>query len=171
MVFPNGFFLSWISLIFQFQLRLGIHRAVNNLFNCNNLYAIRSGIQIPLIAVADRFTRTEITYIQVTLPSYSKLRNFVNNIYLGYLYKSSEEGLHPYIFNVNIRLCVQYIPGLQKNFVSLRFVCVWGGGGGTVAICSPSPIVLNHFSLCIELGLINMYRCSTISYFQKFIRT
>ena len=46
------------------------------LIYCNDLYTI-SGIQIPLvwyIAVADRFTRTEITYIQVNLPPYLKLR-------------------------------------------------------------------------------------------------
>ena len=48
----------------------------------NNLYIIRSGIQIPLIwytSVADRFTSTEITNNQVTLPPYLKLRDVVNN--------------------------------------------------------------------------------------------
>ena len=33
------------------------------------------------MAVADRFTRTEITYNQVTLPPYLKLRDVVNNIF------------------------------------------------------------------------------------------
>ena len=28
-MFPNGFFLSWISLIFQFKLCLSIHGAIN----------------------------------------------------------------------------------------------------------------------------------------------
>ena len=74
------------------------------------------------IAVADRFTRTEITYIQVTLPLYLKLHNA--NIFGVPLYKASKWGLHPYIFNVNIRFCVHYIPGLQKSFVEM-----WGGGG------------------------------------------
>ena len=72
MMFPSGVFLSWISLIFQFKLCLGIHGAIN--ISCMSMiFFIRSGIQIPLIwyiAVADRFTTTEITYIQVglTLP-------------------------------------------------------------------------------------------------------
>ena len=63
------------------------------LIYCNDLSTIRSGIQIPLIcyiAVADRFTRTEITYIQVTLPSYLKLRDVVNSIFRVPLYKSSK---------------------------------------------------------------------------------
>ena len=58
-----------------------------------DLYTIRSGIQIPLIgfiAVADRFTRTEITYIQVILPPYLKLSDVVNNIFRVPLYKSSK---------------------------------------------------------------------------------
>ena len=57
---------------------------------CIDLFTIRSEIQVPLIwykAVADRFTRTEITYIQVTLPSYLKLRDVVNNIFRVPLYK------------------------------------------------------------------------------------
>ena len=47
----------------------------------NDLYPIRSGIQVSLMwyIVADRFTRTEITYIQVTLPPYLKLRDVVIN--------------------------------------------------------------------------------------------
>ena len=51
----------------------------------NDLYTIRSRIQIPLtwyIAIADRFARTEITYIQVTLPPYLKQRDVVNNIFM-----------------------------------------------------------------------------------------
>ena len=54
------------------------------LLYCNDLYTIRSGIQLPFIcyiAVADRFTRTERTYIQVTLPPYLKLRDVVKNIF------------------------------------------------------------------------------------------
>ena len=38
------------------------------------------------IAVADRFTRAEITYIQVTLPPYLKLRDVVKNIFRVPLY-------------------------------------------------------------------------------------
>ena len=60
---------------------------------CNELYIVRSGIQIPLIwfiAVADRLTRTEIPYSQVTLPPYLKLRDVVNNIFRVPLYKSSK---------------------------------------------------------------------------------
>ena len=63
------------------------------LLYCIDLYTIRSGIQLPLIcyiAVADRFTRTEITYIQVTLPPYLKLRNVVKNIFRVPLYKLSK---------------------------------------------------------------------------------
>ena len=41
-----------------------------------------------------------------------------------------------YSFNIGFR--VQYIPGLQKNLVSLR--CGGEGGGCMVAICSSSPI-------------------------------
>ena len=62
------------------------------LIYCNVLYTKRSGIQIPLIlyiAVADRFTRTEITYIQVTLPPYLTLHDVVN-IFKVSLYKSSK---------------------------------------------------------------------------------
>ena len=58
-----------------------------------DLYTIRSGIHTLLIwyiAVADRFTRTEITYIQVTLPPYLKPRDVVNNIFRVPLYKSSK---------------------------------------------------------------------------------
>ena len=54
------------------------------LLYCNNLYTIRSGIQLPFIcyiAVADRFNRTEITYIQVTLPPYLKLRDVVKKYF------------------------------------------------------------------------------------------
>ena len=58
------------------------------------------------IAVADRFTRTEITYIPVTLPPYLKLCDVVNNIFRVPLYKSSKWGLHTYIFNVNIQFRV-----------------------------------------------------------------
>ena len=54
------------------------------------------------IAVADRFTRTEITYIQVSLPPYLKLSYVVKNIFRVTLYKSSKYGLPPYIFNGNI---------------------------------------------------------------------
>ena len=103
-----------------------------------SIFDIRSGIQIPLIwyiAVADRFTRIEITYIQVTLPPYLKLHNA--NIFRVPLYKATKWGLHPYIFNVTTRFSVHYIPRLQKNLVSLR---CRGGGGCMVAICSPSPI-------------------------------
>ena len=80
MMFSSRGFLSWISLIFLFTLCLGIYGAIYG----NDLYTIRSGIQIPLIwyiAVADRFTRTEITYIQVNLPPYLKLRDVVINIF------------------------------------------------------------------------------------------
>ena len=76
MVFSSGVFLSWISLIFQFKICLGIHGAIN-------IWYIAM-IQIPVIwyiAVADRFTRTEITYIQVTLPPYLKLCDVGNNIF------------------------------------------------------------------------------------------
>ena len=48
------------------------------LLYCIDLYNLRSGIQLPLncyITVADRFTRTEITFIQVTLLLYFKLRD------------------------------------------------------------------------------------------------
>ena len=38
------------------------------------------------IAVADRFTITEMTYIQVTLPPYLKLRDVVKNIFRVPLY-------------------------------------------------------------------------------------
>ena len=61
------------------------------LLYCNDLYTIRSGIQLPFIcyiAVAGRFTRAEITYIQVTLPPYLKLRDVVENILIVLLYKS-----------------------------------------------------------------------------------
>ena len=60
------------------------------LLYCNDLYTIRSGIQLPFIcyiAVADRFTRTEITYIQVTLPPYLKLCDVLKNIFRVPLYK------------------------------------------------------------------------------------
>ena len=115
------------------------------LIYCNNLYTLRSGIQIPIIwyiAVADQFTRTEITYIQVTLPHYLKQRDVANNIFRVPVYNS---GLHPYIFNVNIWFRVQYIPGLKKSLVSLR--CE--GEGCMLAICSPSPIMRsnNHHTL------------------------
>ena len=63
------------------------------LLYCNDLYTIRSGIQLPFIcyiAVADRFTRTGITYIQVTLPPYLKLRDVVKNIFRVPLYKLSK---------------------------------------------------------------------------------
>ena len=63
------------------------------LLYCNYVYTIISGIQLPLIcyvAVADWFTRTDITYIQVTLPPYLKLRDVVKNIFGVRLYKSSK---------------------------------------------------------------------------------
>ena len=78
MMFSSGGFLSWIPLIFLFTLCLGIYGAIYG----NDLYTIRSGIQIPLIwYIADWFTRTKITCIQVTLPPYLKLRDVVNNIF------------------------------------------------------------------------------------------
>ena len=83
----NGFLLLWISLIFKIKLCSVMKRYY--LLYCNELYTIRSGIQLPLIcyiAVADRFTRTEITYIQVTLPPYLKLRDGVKNIFRVPLY-------------------------------------------------------------------------------------
>ena len=63
------------------------------MINCYDLYTKRSGIKLPLIfyiAITDQFTRTEITYIQVTLPPYLKLRDVVNNICRVPLYKSSK---------------------------------------------------------------------------------
>ena len=63
------------------------------LLYCNDLYTIRSEIQLPFIcyiAVAGRLTRTEITYIQVTLPPYLKLRDVVKNIFIVPLYMSSK---------------------------------------------------------------------------------
>ena len=59
-------------------------------FYIYDLYTIRSGIQLQLIcyiAVLNRFTRTEITYIQV---NYLKLRDVVENIFRVLLYKSSK---------------------------------------------------------------------------------
>ena len=56
---------------------------VTSIFYIYFINTIRSGIQIPLIwyiAVSDRFTRREITYIQVTLPPYLKLRDVVKGI-------------------------------------------------------------------------------------------
>ena len=64
-----------------------------SLLYCNDLYTIGSGIQLPFIcyiAVTGRFTITEITYIQVTLPPYLKLRDVVKNIFIVPLYKSSK---------------------------------------------------------------------------------
>ena len=58
------------------------------LLYCNDLYTITSGNKLSFIcymAVADQFTRTEITYIQVTLSPYLKLRNVVKT-YSEYLY-------------------------------------------------------------------------------------
>ena len=60
---------------------------------CNDLDTIRCEIYllfICYIAAAGRFTRTEITYIQVTLPPYLKLRLVVKNIFIVPLYKSSK---------------------------------------------------------------------------------
>ena len=90
----NGFLLLWISLIFRIKLCSVIHEAIlfTHVLYCNDLYTIRSGIQLPFIcyiAVADRFTRTDITYIQVTLP-YLKLRDAVKNIFRVPLYKLSK---------------------------------------------------------------------------------
>ena len=76
------------------------------LLYCNDLYTIRSGIPLPLIcyiAVAGRFTRTEITYIQVTISLYLKLRK------IGFAF-----------------LYFQCFNGLQN----LSFVEMWGRGGG-----------------------------------------
>ena len=63
------------------------------LLYCNDLYTIRSGIQLPFIcyiAVADRLTRTEITYIQLTLSPYLKLRDVVKKIFRLPLYQLSK---------------------------------------------------------------------------------
>ena len=54
------------------------------------------------IAVADRFTRTEITYIQVTVPLYLKLRD----VNLGYLYISRQN-----------RICFRIFSMLTFDFV------------------------------------------------------
>ena len=132
MVFSSGVFLSWILLIFQFKLCLGIDGAINIRY-----IVMRSRIQIPLIwyiAVADRFTGTEITYIQVTLLI---IQNCVtlSITYLGYLYISRQN-----------RVCIPIFSMLTFDLVfsicqekKLSFVEMWGGGGCMVAICSPSP--------------------------------
>ena len=68
----------------------------------NDVYTIRSGIQIPLIgyvAVADRFTTTEITYIQVGLPSYLKPATLLIT-YLGYLYMTRQKRVCLPIFSL-----------------------------------------------------------------------
>ena len=75
------------------------------------------------IAVADRFTRTEITYIQVTLPPYLKLRDVVK-IYLEYLYISCQNRVCIPIFSMLTVDLIQYVQGLQK-LVLLR---CWGRG-------------------------------------------
>ena len=63
------------------------------LLYCNDLYTIKSEIQLLLIcyiAVVDRLTRAEIPYIQVTLPPYLKLRDVVKNIFRVPLNKLSK---------------------------------------------------------------------------------
>ena len=98
------------------------------LLYCIDLYNLRSGIQLPLncyITVADRLTRTEITYIQVTLLLYLKLRD---------VFRVSQ-----YISRRN-RVCILIFSMLTFDFVcctsqgskKLYFVEMWGGGGGAL---------------------------------------
>ena len=96
-------FSLWISLIFQIKLCLGINKAINIYYTA--MFTIRSGVQLPLIcylAVADRFTRPEITYIQVALPPYLKLRDVVKSIIRVPLISRHIAGFNPYIFNCSI---------------------------------------------------------------------
>ena len=65
-MFPNGVFLTWIFLIFPFKLCFGIHGAINICYIdlYIDLFTIRNSLPLLCyIAVADMFTRTEITYI------------------------------------------------------------------------------------------------------------
>ena len=93
------------------------------LLYCNDLYTTRSGIQIPFIcdiAVADRFTRTDITFIlKVTLPRATLLKT-----YLEYLYISRRNRVCiPIFFNVNMRFRVFSI---SKGSKKLSFADVLG---------------------------------------------
>ena len=74
-----------------------------------------------LLAVADRFTRTDITYIQITLPPYLMLRDVVKT-YLAYLYISRRNRVHSISCSV--------YPRASKKKLCLVEMC--GGGGGLV---------------------------------------
>ena len=67
--------------------------------NAQNYFFFRKQMAVILYFVI--FHRTEITFIQVILTPYFKLRDVVNNIFSVPLYKLSKWGLHRYIFNVN----------------------------------------------------------------------
>ena len=82
------------------------------------------------IAVADWFTRTEITYIQVTQPPYLKLRDF-GKTYLGYLNISRQNRVCSPKFSI---LTFDFVFSIPQSCIFFTFVemcvCVCGGGGG-----------------------------------------